>query len=381
MKVLVFTDEFDYSYFTFVYNEIKYLQKSGVEVYVVCERTGKLTAADINFSCIPHSKNSFLRILYLQAYKHKLDFILSWFKFYRKRKKIIKEFKPDIIQTHFGDTAVRIFFPLKKTIGEIPFLVSFHGFDAASLLKQAQYTGRLKALAKYHNFFAIYVSRHLLKNLLEKDITIDQSKAFLLHYGVDPSQFCRNRNTNNPVKTFLQVSSFSEKKGHLYTLQAFKKFHDLHTGKARLVIGGDGPSKDKLLVMAEELGIINEVEFKGWVTRENAVALMNEADYFVHHSVTGSDGDQEGLPNALIEAMAMELPVISTYHSGIPELVENNINGYLVEERDIDAYAKRMSDILTWTYLPVNREKVVKHFSLDIHTSNLLAIYKTALAN
>jgi colanic acid/amylovoran biosynthesis glycosyltransferase len=68
-----------------------------------------------------------------------------------------------------------------------------------------------------------------------------------------------------------------------------------------------------------------------------------------------------------MEAMSMQLPIISTYHSGIPELVENNVNGFLVNERDIESYAEAMQKILTWNYLPQNREKVMQNFEKQQH--------------
>lgn len=381
MKVLVFTDEYDYSYYTFIYNEIKWLQLAGLKVYVVCERIGKLREKDTNYSCIPLMENSLLRKIYLQASKRKMFFLLSYFRYYRQRKKIIKDFKPDIIHTHFGDTAVRLYFTLEKTLKQIPFLVSFHGFDASTLLFNKQYTERLRMLVNKDNFYAVYVSRHLLKNLYSKNIGIIQEKSFLLYYGINTEEFKRTKYDNKPIKVFLQISGFFEKKGHVYTLQAFKKLYELHPGKAKLIIGGDGPLKQQVMAKATELGLDNVLEFKGWISREDAVTLMNEADYFVHHSVTGKDGDQEGLPNAIIEAMAMELPILATIHSGIPELVENGVDGYLVGEKDIDAYAQRMEDILSWNYLPASREKVVRQFSLEAHTSNLLDIYKKVINN
>ena len=107
--------------------------------------------------------------------------------------------------------------------------------------------------------------------------------------------------------------------------------------------------------------------------------LLLEANAFVHHSITASNGDAEGLPNAIIEAMAMELPVISTWHAGIPELIEDGVNGYLVKEKDVDTYVKRMKDILEWKYQPKNREKIVSHFSNEVHCQSLIKIYNKYL--
>jgi len=77
--------------------------------------------------------------------------------------------------------------------------------------------------------------------------------------------------------------------------------------------------------------------------------------------------------------MTMELPVLSTWHSGIPELVEDGVHGYLVKEKDIDEYALRMEKVMDWPYLPQSREKIERQFSLDAHTNGLLAIYEDVL--
>ena len=76
-----------------------------------------------------------------------------------------------------------------------------------------------------------------------------------------------------------------------------------------------------------------------------------------------------------MEAMAMELPVLSSYHSGIPELVTDGVNGYLVNERDIDTYALRMADIISWGKMKVNREVIADEFEIKKHIAKLEAFY------
>ena len=375
MRVLVFTDEYDYSYYTFIYNEIKKLEEAGAEIFVVCERVGKLKEGDTNYSCIPQPRNRLLQNIYLSTSRRKWFFIAFLYRYFRERKKILEAYKPDLVHVHFGDTAARLYFPLERSFQKYPFLVSFHGFDASHLLNRDHYVDLLRELLQRPNFFSIYVSKHLRNNLLEKGLPIDDKKSFLLYYGIDPDQFFRTRRVNNDVRIFLQISGFYEKKGHIYTLRAFSKFLERNEGRARLIIGGDGPLREEIMKNCAGLGLSHAVEFPGWISRDRAVELLNEADYFVHHSVTSETGDQEGLPNAILEAMSMELPVISTFHSGIPELVEDGVNGYLVAERDVDTYADRMEKILKWGYLPVNRIKISDKFSLKAHTGTLLDIY------
>ena len=247
MRVLVFTDEYDFSYFTFIYNEIKKLEEAGVEVFVVCERIGKLRGSDSNYSLIPLPENRLLRNIYLAANRRGLFFISSLYGYFRKRRQIIKDFKPDIVHMHFGDTAIRIFFPLKKSLKNIPFAVTFHGFDASSLLSRPHYLDSLKELIIQPNFFGICVSQHLKNNLLERGLPINDQNSSILYYGIDADTFHRTQWSNNKVRIFLQISGFYEKKGHIYTLQAFKKFLERNKGAARLIIGGDGPLREDIM--------------------------------------------------------------------------------------------------------------------------------------
>jgi colanic acid/amylovoran biosynthesis glycosyltransferase len=179
--------------------------------------------------------------------------------------------------------------------------------------------------------------------------------------------------------TFLQVSSFQTRKGQHITLNAFKLL--LATKPAvecRLVLAGNGPEFEAVRSLARSLRIEEHVDFTGWVSPAQARALMDEADCFVHHSLT-VDGWTEGIPNAIIEAMAMELPVISTRHAGIPELVRDGVDGFLVEEDDVQAYAQRMTEVLSWGYLSESRRRVEELFEFERHMDQLREFYANVL--
>ncbi len=198
----------------------------------------------------------------------------------------------------------------------------------------------------------------------------------ILHSGIDLSKFIRDEDTEHNDFTFLQISSLNRKKGHEYTLKAFAKFLSLQKlKKYKLILTGDGERKVSLVHLSKKLGIEDYVEFVGFVLHEEAKVLLQNADVFVHHSITAKNGNEEGIPNALIEAMAMELPILSTYHAGIPELVSDGINGYLVKEKDVDSYASRMTDIINWKKLKINREVVAEEFEIGKHIAKLEAFY------
>jgi glycosyltransferase involved in cell wall biosynthesis len=111
---------------------------------------------------------------------------------------------------------------------------------------------------------------------------------------------------------------------------------------ARLTIAGEGPLLPELQNLARELKIAERVLFTGFVSQEQLREIYDRSHIFLHPSQTGRDGNQEGIPNSMLEAMATGLPVFATEHGGIPEAIENNVSGVLVPERDDEALARTL---------------------------------------
>jgi colanic acid/amylovoran biosynthesis glycosyltransferase len=139
----------------------------------------------------------------------------------------------------------------------------------------------------------------------------------------------------------LQACRLIEKKGSPVTLRAFAGFA-AHYPRASLTIAGEGPMLAELLTLSMQLGIREKVTFTGLVTQDELRQLYYSAHLFLHPSQTGRDGNQEGVPNSMLEAMATGLPVFATRHGGIPEAVENGANGVLVGEGDVNALTEAM---------------------------------------
>jgi hypothetical protein len=110
---------------------------------------------------------------------------------------------------------------------------------------------------------------------------------------------------------------------------------------ARLELVGDGPLRDELEREAVRLGLGERVWFHGSVPEPEVAAVLAEADVFALPSIIAPDGDMEGIPSALIEAMAAGLPAVSTYQSGVPELIEDGHTGFLAQPGDVDGCARR----------------------------------------
>ncbi|MCG8513754.1 MAG: glycosyltransferase, partial [Halanaerobiales bacterium] len=176
------------------------------------------------------------------------------------------------------------------------------------------------------------------KWMLENNVP--ENKIHLIPCGVPVDDFeLKERKPKSPVK-IIAVSRLVEKKGMEYTIKAF----NLACQKvdAVLEIIGDGPLKNDLEALAQKSDYRSQIIFHGEMNIEQVKQKLYEADIFAQHSVTATDGDTEGSPVAIAEASAAGLPIISTFHAGIPDLVENNVSGYLVKEKDYNAMAEKI---------------------------------------
>ena len=378
LKILIFVETFSNPTETFVYNQVITMAKDH-EVKVVCLK--RLNESSFPFDHVqelPFAQSLLQRKskALLRKWNWSLDFKNSTFA--QQLNHSIQSFSPDIIHCHFGIQA--LYLTDNISLHNIPIFITFHGYDASKMLRESRiYRDRLRGLLRQAQIHSLFVSQALLNNLLSYDIHPAQQEV--LYLGIDPVFFTRQIYPSQKPFTFLQVASFTEKKGQEYTLKAFAEFIKINpTFQGKLVLAGSGPLLQQIKDLAEKLGITAFLEFPGLVNREEVKALMEGAHVFLHHSITASDGNTEGLPTVIMEAMAMELPVISTLHAGIPELVEENVNGYLVKEKDTATYAAKMAAILGWSYLPENRQKVLQDFNNNNYLEKLAQRFQSVLS-
>lgn len=377
MKILVTCHGFLTPSMTFVYNQIKALQKQGHEVEVVaCVLLNEQLFPFKNVLAFKETKD----VNYIfSGLKRKLGIEYTFFStsFSKNFEKLVADFNPDIIHCHFGTHFFRLGNYFQKN--PVPTIITFHGYDASQALTDATYCKGLRKAFKKSMIYGTAVSHALKNNLLK--IGLPSEKVFVDYLGVDVDFFKRNTPRSfqkDEPATFLQVSNFVEKKGHEYTIKAFKK-HLINTeGKDRLIFGGAGPLYEEMIALTKALKLENNIQFKGLVDQFQVKELMESSDFFVHHSVTASNADTEGLPTVLMEAMAMELPCISTFHSGIPEIIESNKNGILVKEKDIDGMAQAFSNIKALNLQP--RAVVIEKFNLKFNTENIISIFEEVIS-
>jgi glycosyltransferase involved in cell wall biosynthesis len=154
----------------------------------------------------------------------------------------------------------------------------------------------------------------------------------------------------------LQAGRLIEKKGLVTSLQAFATFQEKYPA-ATLTIAGEGPQQKRLEEMARDLRIENRVRFAGFLSQAQLRNEFYQAHIFLHPSELGADGNQEGVPNSILEAMASGLPVFATRHGGIPEAVEHEVSGILVNERDPSALAQ---SLVEWVGRPRDLERLAQ---------------------
>ena len=165
--------------------------------------------------------------------------------------------------------------------------------------------------------------------------------------GIDTTRFefkVRRPEADGEVR-LLTIGRLVEKKGIAYGLEAFARVRERFPD-ARYHIAGDGPLSDELKARAHALGLGDSVQFLGWKHQDEIIELLLAHHILLTPSVTAKNGDKEGLPVVLMEGLATGMPVLSTRHSGIPELVRHQESGLIAEERDVKGLAQNLEALL-----------------------------------
>jgi len=274
----------------------------------------------------------------------------------------IQHLEPDIIHVHFGVDMLTFSKVLDKC--DIPVVVSFYGYDCTSFPKKFYGIGKLllqRKVFKHKNIKAVFA----MSPDMEKDLLAIGCPKKLIHvhyYGSECSRFRMERDYDEgDTIRFMIISSLVGKKGHLILLEAWKLLIGATDKEFSLTIIGSGKMKRTIMSFIEENKLANVFLYDAiqYGSLEHFKAL-NSTDIFVHPSIITADGDKEGIPGVIIEAMASGLPVISTFHAGIPSIIENGNTGLLVEERNAQQLAEAMARLTSDSVL---RESIGRNAS------------------
>jgi colanic acid/amylovoran biosynthesis glycosyltransferase len=279
----------------------------------------------------------------------------------------------DAIHAHYGPVGNGVRALASKT--DAPFVTSFYGYDASELLEKNPW--RNESL-----FQAVDTVASLSSEMDDRlvDHGCPRERVVRVPLPVDTSSFRYSPTVADEVETveLLSACRLVEKKGLRYVLDALDELRTEFPIRYR--IAGDGPLRDDLERQVSNLGLEDIVSFEGWMCSEEVAGLMAASHVFVQPSVTSAEGDREGTPTVLIEAQARGMPVVSTYHAGIPEIVADGESGLLVPERDSEALASALRELLAdppaWeTYGQRGRALIEDRHSLSAVGERLEAVY------
>jgi len=285
----------------------------------------------------------------------------------------------DVVHAQFGTFGTLALRLVEIGALEGAVVVSFRGYDASQYLRAHPHA--------YERLFAggrlfLPVSRVIAKRI--EAAGCDPKKVRVHHSGIDCERFAhreRTRNADEPTR-IVSVARLVEKKGIGFALEAIARV--LGSGRAvSYTIVGEGALRNDLERLVARLDIGADVKMMGRLSHAEVASLLSDAHVLLAPSVTAADGDEEGIPNVLKEAMAMGLPVVATRHAGIPELVEDGVSGFLVPERDVEALADRLTRLVdhpeTWPALGRGgRARVLAEFDIRTQSRALETLYREA---
>jgi colanic acid/amylovoran biosynthesis glycosyltransferase len=293
--------------------------------------------------------------------------------------KYVQDIKPELIHAQFGLSGALIL-PLARTL-KIPLVVHFRGADATVSEAYARYSSlnhwiyfrRREALKRDTRLF-ITVSKFIKDKILEQGFP--EERTISHYHGVDVKKFKPDPDIlRKPVVLF--VGRLTEKKGCEYLIESMAQVQTERPDIELLLIG-DGPLKANLEALATKN--LKRFQFLGVQPASVVRDWMNRASLLVAPSVTAAQGDSEGLPNVVLEAQAMGLPVVSTTHAGIPEAVIHGETGFLAPERDSQSLAKfslrLFQDEELWKRFSLKgQQHMYDNFNREVQTKSLEKIY------
>jgi glycosyltransferase involved in cell wall biosynthesis len=244
----------------------------------------------------------------------------------------------DHIHAHFMDRAATVALVISRLLG-VPYSLTAHAGDiyVDPILLQEKMAG-----AKFITTCTGYNKAHLE----QFGEGLFNHKLFCIYHSLMVDDYNAREPRGSDESLILSVGQLKERKGFNYLLLACRLLADRGiTFKCQIV--GEGPQRASLETQIKELSLENLVQLCGALPHENVIEKYQQANLFVLPAILAADGDRDGIPNVILEAMAMNLPVVSTDHSAIPEVVIDGVNGLLVSPADEHALADALEKILT----------------------------------
>ncbi len=341
---------------TFIYDEIRSLKK--FEPIVLTEMVGSLIYNPIELKIYSASDVVFLK---------RKSFL----------KNILIQNEVELIRAFMAYGGMKMW-PICKSLN-LPLITSFHGLDVSERPKNPIFLKRLRELFREGDIFLVR-SKSMKEDVVNLGCKPDKIRVLYGGIDIDKFKFLERKKKKNDATKILMCGRFVEKKGFSYGIKAFYNLLNKHNNLELHIVGG-GILDKKLKSLVKKLEIENKVFFLGPRAPADIPRVMGKSDIFLSPNVTSRKGDKEGIPNTIKEAMATGLPVVSTFHAGIPELVRNNETGLLLPEKDIDGLTGKLNHLIENRNLRErmgeNGRKVIeKKFNLRKRIKELENIYE-----
>ena len=256
-------------------------------------------------------------------------------------------------------------------------VVHFRGSDASA-------DRRLRPLAERYRQLMALAQGFIVKSRPMREVLLafgaSPDRIIISPSGADGTLFVDAAPAEAPP-TVLFVGRLVEKKGPLDALEAFARARQCSAEQTRLIVVGDGPLRAALMARVEALQLQDHVQLLGLQPPERIAQLMRQSRCLLQPSKVASDGDAEGCPVAVLEAQVAGLPVVSTRHAGIPEVVQDGTTALLAEEGDLEALAEGLSRLLCHPDLAGRMGRAASafargRFTVQQHTSDVSELLK-----
>jgi glycosyltransferase involved in cell wall biosynthesis len=348
---------------TFVFEEIRLLQRHRVDVFAWRR---------LNNDLFPHDP----------VYVGGVPFLLTGYS--GAFHSTFRSSSYDLIHAHFGTSGMYAL-PYAAQY-HLPLVVTFHGVDVTVLNSWARFLpyrwpyAWLAPRLLQRMTVGLCVSTEIRDRL--RALGAPAERLVIHRLGIDLREFTLGSRDPGRVDIHM-IGRLVEKKGFEYGLRAFARVAADHPD-AFLTIVGDGPRRRSLEQLTIDLGIGDHVSFTGVLPSREVSERLRRCDILLAPSVTGRDGNREGSPMVIKEASASQVVPVSTYHAGIPEIVEDGRTGFLVNERDVDGLVDRLERLVQDASLRARmgraaREKMEREFDNRVQVDELETLYDRAV--
>jgi glycosyltransferase involved in cell wall biosynthesis len=228
-----------------------------------------------------------------------------------------------------------------KNYFDLPFIVNFYGYDVLRLPREFGWKWRYKKLAREGDLYFVG-SADMKEKVIGLGFPAEKIKVLKLGMNMDQIEF---QHREKAGRRLMMVGRMVEKKGFEYAIRAVKHLKDQNE-EVTLDLYGDGELSSDLQELTSQKGVEDQVTFHGQVNNEKVFKELYNHDILLVPSVQAEDGDREGIPQTTVEGMATGIPVITSDHSGLPELIKDHESGLQVPQRDSEALCNAIQTYL-----------------------------------